>query len=63
MSIEVLNRRYNVPKIDISFKQTTRDMKLYSKVMAEEEKSDFVKRAIDFYMKHLDQGGYNAKAK
>ncbi|MGK0466492.1 hypothetical protein [Clostridium sp.] len=50
-----------MPKLDISFKQTSKDMKLYSKVMAEEEKSDFVKRAIEIYIKYLE-GGCNAKS-
>ncbi|WP_443662430.1 hypothetical protein [Clostridium sp.] len=49
-----------MPKLDISFKQTSKDMKLYAKVIAEEEKSVFVKMAIEFYIKHLE-GGYNAK--
>jgi len=41
-----------VPKIDISFKKTSRDMKLYSEVVGKEEKSDFVKDAIEFYLKN-----------
>jgi len=40
-------------KIDVSFKRTTRDMKLYTTVIAKEEKSDFVKDALEFYIKHL----------
>ena len=51
-----------MPKVEVSFKQTSKDMKLYSTVMAEEEKSVFVKNAIQFYIKYLDLGGYNAKA-
>jgi len=43
-----------MPKLDVSFKQTSKDMKLYSKVIAEEEKSDFVKRAIEFYIEFLE---------
>jgi len=45
-----------MPKVDVSFKQTSKDMKLFSAVIAEEEKSDFVKRAIEFYIKYLDGG-------
>lgn len=45
-----------MPKLDISFKQTSKDMKLYAKIMSEEEKSDFVKKAIDFYIKYLEKG-------
>lgn len=44
-------------KIDISFKKTTRDTKLYTYVLAQEEKSDFVKKAIEFYIKHLEKEG------
>lgn len=44
-----------MPKIDVSFKQTTRDMKLYTTVIAKEEKSDFVKDAIEFYIDHLQK--------
>ncbi|MCD2349015.1 MULTISPECIES: hypothetical protein [Clostridium] len=40
-------------RIYVSFKQTTRDMKLYTYVEGLEEKSDFVKDAIEFYIKHL----------
>jgi len=43
-----------MPKVDVSFKQTSKDMKMYSIVVAEEEKSDFVKRAIEYYIKHLE---------
>lgn len=31
-------------------------MKLYAKVISQEEKSDFVKRAIEFYIKYLEKG-------
>ncbi|WML35647.1 hypothetical protein [Clostridium sp. OS1-26] len=43
-----------MPKVDVSFKKTTRDMKLYSAVTTKEEKSDFVKDAIEFYLKYLE---------
>jgi len=43
-----------MPKIEVSFKQKSKDMKLYTAVIAEEEKSDFVKKAIEFYIKHLE---------
>jgi hypothetical protein len=43
-----------MPKLDISFKQTSKDMKLYARVVSQEEKSDFVKRAIEFYIKFLE---------
>lgn len=44
-----------MPKVDVSFKKTSRDMKLYLAVSSKEEKSDFVKNAIEHYLKYLDQ--------
>lgn len=44
-----------MPILGVSFKQTTRDMKLYTTVDSLEEKSDFVKDAIEFYLKHLEK--------
>lgn len=41
-------------KVDVSFKKTTKDVKLYTTVMSQEEKSEFVKRALEFYIKHLE---------
>lgn len=41
-----------MPKIDVSFKQTSRDMKLYTNVMALEEKSEYMKNALEFYEKY-----------
>jgi hypothetical protein len=41
--------------VDVSFKKTTRDMKLYTTVIAKEEKSDFVKDAIEFYIEYLEE--------
>jgi hypothetical protein len=43
-----------MPKVDVSFKKTTRDMKLYLVVINQEEKSDFVKDAIEHYIKYLE---------
>lgn len=40
-------------RITVSFKQTTRDIKLYTTVNAMEEKSDFVQDAIEFYLEYL----------
>jgi len=45
-----------VNKITVSFKNTTKDMKLYVIANSHEEKSDFVKRALDHYIKHLEKG-------
>lgn len=39
--------------IQVSFKKTTRDVKIYSYVNSLEEMSDFVKDAVEFYIKHL----------
>jgi hypothetical protein len=44
-----------MPKIDVSFKKTSRDMKLYTEVIAKEEKSDFIKDALEFYIEHLQK--------
>lgn len=41
-----------MPKQDISFKRTTRDMKLYLTLMDHEEKSEYAKDAIEFYEKY-----------
>ncbi len=46
-------------KVDVSFKKTTRDTKLYNAVMIQEEKSEFVKKAIELYIKHLEKGEEN----
>lgn len=43
-----------MPKINVSFKQTSKDMQLYTEVISQEEKSEFVKRAIEFYIRHLE---------
>ncbi|CAM2972888.1 hypothetical protein HAHI6034_11775 [Hathewaya histolytica] len=44
-----------MPKINVSFKQTTRDMKLYAEAIAQEEKSEFIKKAIEHYLMHLEK--------
>ncbi|WP_169823843.1 hypothetical protein [Clostridium carboxidivorans] len=43
-----------MPKVDVSFKKTSRDMKLYLAVIVKEEKSDFVKDALEHYINYLD---------
>lgn len=43
-----------VNKITVSFKSTTKDMKLFVTVNSQEEKSDFVKKALEYYIKHLE---------
>lgn len=42
--------------IPVSFKDTTRDITLYISVISKEknEKSEFVKDAIEFYLLHLE---------
>jgi len=47
-------------RITVSFKQTTRDMKLYTMVKNLEEQSDFIKNAIENYIKFIE-GDNNAK--
>ena len=39
-------------RVTVSFKKTTRDLKLYTYVKGLEEKSDFIKDAIEFYLKN-----------
>jgi len=45
-----------VNKITVSFKNTTKDMKIYVTVNSQEEKSDFIKKALEYYIKHLEKG-------
>ncbi|MBX4259712.1 hypothetical protein KTC96_24620 (plasmid) [Clostridium estertheticum] len=42
-------------RITVSFKQTSRDVKLCTSVKSMEEQSDFIKDAIEFYLKHLEE--------
>ncbi len=44
-----------VNKITISFKSTTKDMKLFVTVNSLEEKSHFIKKVLEYYIKHLDK--------
>ncbi len=44
-----------VNKITVSFKNTTKDMKIYVTVNSQEEKSDFIKKALEYYIKYLDK--------
>lgn len=44
-------------KVEVSFKQTTRDMKLYTEVISKEEKSGFIKDALEHYIKYLQLKG------
>ncbi|KZL88734.1 hypothetical protein [Clostridium magnum] len=41
--------------INVSFKKTSRDMKLFTFVNALEEKSDFIKDAIEHYIDYLEK--------
>lgn len=43
-----------MPKVNVSFKQTSKDMKLYTTVKGQEEQSEFIKRALEFYIKYLE---------
>ena len=44
-----------MPTLPVSFKKTSRDMKLYLAVMSKEERSDFVKKALEFYINYLEK--------
>ena len=46
-----------MPKIEVSFKKTTRDMRLFTRAHGEEEKSDFIKKAIEHYSNFLESSG------
>lgn len=48
-------------KVTISFKNTTKDMKLLAYIKGQEEKSQFIKNAIEFYIEHLEEGKNNGK--
>ena len=50
-----------VNKITVSFKNTTKDIKLYLKVKEQEEKSDFIKKALEYYIKQSEEGKNNGK--
>jgi hypothetical protein len=41
-------------RIPLSFKENDRDMKLYSYIMKESDRSCFIKKAIEFYIDHLN---------
>ncbi|MFA6867561.1 MAG: hypothetical protein WCR54_08635 [Clostridia bacterium] len=45
-----------MPRMGVSFRETVRDLTLYNEVQSKEklEKSEFVKDAIEFYMKYLE---------
>ncbi|HEY5563915.1 MAG TPA: hypothetical protein VIK72_19540 [Clostridiaceae bacterium] len=40
-------------KIVVSFKNTTKDQKIYAAIYAMEEKSAFIKEACEFYLKYI----------
>lgn len=41
-------------RITVSFKKTTRDLNLFKEVKNMEEQSDFIKDAIEFYLKNKE---------
>lgn len=48
-------------KITISFKNTTKDIKLLDCIKEQEEKSQFIKDAIEYYIKQSENGEINGK--
>jgi len=42
-------------RITVSFKKTIRDLKLFKEVKNMEEQSDFIKDAIEFYLKNKEK--------
>lgn len=41
-------------RIPVSFKENPRDERLYTYVINEDDKSCFIKKAIEFYINHLN---------
>lgn len=41
-------------RLPVSFKENDRDMRLYSYIMNEDDKSCFIKKAIEFYINHIN---------
>ncbi len=41
-------------KVTISFKNTTRDIKILMYVKSQEEKSQFIKDALEYYIDYLE---------
>jgi hypothetical protein len=50
-------------RIPVSFKENSRDDKLYAYVINEGDKSYFVKNAIEFYINHLNSKSTPVTAK
>lgn len=46
-------------KITVSFKNTTRDVKLYIHIKGQEEKSEFIKKAVEHYIIYLEEENKN----
>ena len=42
-------------RINLSFKNTTKDIKLYTIINSKEEKSEFIKSCVEFYLKELEK--------
>ena len=52
MSIASTKENKHLTKIAVSFKNTTKDQKLFAIINAMEEKSEFIKRACEEYLKN-----------
>lgn len=44
-----------MPTINVSFKNTKKELALYNLVKSKEEQSEFVKKTIEFYLKSKKQ--------
>jgi len=53
--IEVIKEVQIVARITVSFKNTTKDMQLYTLIKNMEEQSDYIKTALTFYTKWLEE--------
>lgn len=49
------DRMQKLHRITLSFKQTTRDVRLFTIINSKEEKSDYIKNCIEYYEKHSIQ--------
>lgn len=48
-------------RLPVSFKENERDMRLHSYIMKEDDKSCFMKKAIEFYIDHINSKSTDTK--
>jgi len=52
---ELLKGGRKLPTINVSFKNTKKELALYNLVKSKEEQSEFIKKTIEFYLKSKKQ--------